>query len=166
MRRYAENTKVGVAKSRSEIGKLLQEWGARRVLWEDDFSGPSQHILRFVWSYKKHELTARFSLKMDRERIEEESKHSRSGKILQTKLDKNLGKWSKEAHRTLLIMLKGIFNAIALGIIKPESIFITFTEDASGNVLGDVLADRLIKLQKPTARNLLTAGDEEGIDNE
>lgn len=160
-RRYAENTKVGVAKSRAEIAKLLQDWGADSVHWEDNFRGPTQHTLRFVWRYKEHPLTARFALKMDRELIEKESIDNRNGQVSELKLEKNLSKWSQETHRTLLIMLKGIFNAIALGIIKPEAILITFTEDYHGNMLGDVLADRLIEMQKPTARGLLRSNNSE-----
>lgn len=154
-RRYAEKTSVPISRSRDQISMILRNWGAESVHWSDEFHNPISHTLRFIWRYKDKRFTARFTLQMDMDRITKEAIDNRTGKVSENKLQKRMTNWSQEAHRTLLVMLKGIFNAVDLGIIQPEFIFIAFTEDHAGNMLGDILAERLIGQTNINATKLI-----------
>lgn len=159
MRRYAQGTAVGIQRSRSEIDKLLRNWGAEGAQWTDEFIGPVSHSLRFRWKYKGVTLTAKFTMTMNRERLEKEAYDGRTKKFSQVKLDKAVAVWSRVSHRTLVLMLKAIFNAVDLGIIQMESVFMPFLEDRHGNVLGEIVVDNLVRLPNMNVRGLLESGE-------
>lgn len=162
MRRYAQGTSVGVSRSREQINRLLENWGAQNIQWTDGFVPKRQCMLRFGWVYEGVNLTARFLLVCDMKKIEEDSIDGRSGGVSETKMEKSLAAWGGEAHRLLLLFLKGAMYAIDAGLIRAEQIFMPFFEDCDGNVVGELLIKRLKDLPKLSTMKMLTAGVKEG----
>ena len=158
MRRYAQGTQVGISRSREQIDRILRNWGTQGVQWTDEFIPERKVLLRFIWMYEGVQLTARFALKCDRKRIENNSIDGRTGKASPIKLEKGLNAWGSEAHRLLLLFLKSAMFAINAGLIKAEQIFMPFFEDQDGNVVGELLIERLKELPQLSTMKLLMDG--------
>jgi hypothetical protein len=162
MRRYAQGTSVGVSRSREAIDRILREWGAQGVQWTDEFVPDRKVLLRFIWMYEDVRLTARFCLHCDRARLEDAAVDNRSGKTSPAKLEKLLNTWGSESHRLLLLFLKGAMFAVDAGLIKAEQIFMPFFEDRDGNVVGEMMIQRLKDLPNLSTMKLLPAGEAKG----
>ncbi len=158
MRRYAQGTRVGVSRSREQIDRILRDWGAQGVQWTDEFVPERRVLLRFIWMYEGTKLTARFVMNCDRKRLEAKAIHARSGKLLPARLEKDLASWNSEAHRLLLLFMKSAMFAIDAGLIKAEQLFMPFFEDRDGNVVGELLIERLKELPQLSTMKLLPAG--------
>ena len=105
MRRYAEGTRVGISRSRDQIGNLLRTWGAAGVQWTDEYAPDIKVTLRFKWKFEETELLARFTMVCDIKHIEEDSIDGRTGGLSEAKFDKNMAAWQGEAHRLLFLFL-------------------------------------------------------------
>jgi len=148
-RRYAQQTSVAVSKSKGEIDDLLQQWGASRLSWEDDFD-EGQVSLRFMWIHEGSSFNARFTLELQsREGLEEEAQHATTGKFSQPKFDKLLKRRGMVEHRGLLLFLKAVFNAVELGIISAEQVFLPYLEDEQGNTVADLVVPQLVRALAP-----------------
>jgi len=163
-RRYAQGTSVNYHRSREQISKLLENWGAEGVQWTDEWKPKPRFTCRFSWTFtdddgEEHALMAKFPLVCDEELLLERSVDGRSGNLSETKLEKNRKQWVNEAHRLLLLLLKAIFNAIEAGIYEPEVIFSSFVEHNSGVTVGELFAKQLAALPTQTMPKLLAAGE-------
>lgn len=113
--RYAAQTTVPVSQSRGEIDTLLRNWCCRGIQWTDNFEN-GMVILRFAWPFEKNTYMARF--------------------VMQTQQ-------GQQEHRVLLLWLKAAFNAVEIGIIKPEEVFLPFIENKEGRTVGELIVKQL-----------------------
>jgi len=165
MRTYAAGTRVGESRSREQIGRLLREFGASGIQWSDEFVPVRSVTLRFIWTHEGVPLTARHRIIMDYADIEERCKHARSGRLLNSKFEREVKNWSNEVHRTLLLFLKGSLYAIANGIIKAEQLFLAMIEDVSGQTVGEIMSEKLASLPRLHATALLLTNGRRNANN-
>lgn len=164
-RRYAQGTAVNYHRSRQQIGKLLEDWGATGVQWTDEWKPEPKFTCRFLWEFEddkgeKHPLMAKFELRCDDELMRERSIDGRTGEISERKYENNRQQWVNETHRLLLLLLKAIFNAIEAGLYSPEELFASFVEHQSGYTVGEIFAKQIAKLQTSSMTKLLEAPKE------
>ena len=158
MRRYAQDTQVAVAKSRSEIDNLLRTWGCSQCQWSDDWSG-GRVQLRFVFERAKVSYLARFDLKLpDRKALEADAIDGRSGCVSERKMEKLLADRGKVEHRLLLLWLKGCLNAVEQGLVDAATIFLPFLEGKDGSTVAEVALPQLEALTRGSASRLLGPG--------
>lgn len=157
-RRYASDTSVSVSKSRGEIEKLLRVWGAKQAQWSDDFEG-GHSMLRFIWKNDDTEYRARFVIDVPtKEEIQRESVHATTGRFLQAKYDKAMGRRGMSEHRELALLLKAIFVAVDCGLITAEQVFLPFLEGNDGLTVSECVLPELPNiLKRGGTRNLLPA---------
>jgi len=164
MRKYASGTKVSVGKSRGHIDGLLRDFGAQGVQWTNEWTPKQRVTVKFIWDYKGVNLVARIRVTCNKKELEKDAVDGRSGKPSKGKLDKLLENWESEAHRLLLLFLKGAFFAIDGGIISAEQIFLPFFEDQSGNTVWEIMHPNLTSLPMANAAKLLGTG--KGLEND
>lgn len=159
MRRYAEDTAVPIARSRSEIDKLLREWGADGIQWSDNFRS-NQVVLRFLWETAGGKYLARFEVRLpSSEDLEPDAIDKRTRKVSQARLQKLLEERGKREHRVLLLWLRAALNAVQLGIVTAEALFLPFLEGRDGKTVAEFAIPRLAGLLSGGAERLLPAGD-------
>ena len=164
-RRYAQGTQVNYHRSRDQIGKLLEAWGAEGVQWTDEWKPEPKFTCKFLWKFededgREHPLMAKFVLRCDDELLRQRSEDLRTGGLNENKYARNRKQWVNETHRLLLLLLKAIFNAIEAGLYTPEELFASFIEHQSGMTIGELFASQIAKLPMTTMPKLLaTPGD-------
>jgi len=156
MKRYAEGTRVGYDKSRLQIGKLLEGWGATGIQWTDEWKPIARFTCRFMWKIdvneEKRDLIAKFVLVADQDVLKKRSIDGRSGKISEAKYQKNRSLWVSETHRLLLLYLKAALNAIESGLVAAEEVFMPFVEHKeSGMTIGKLFASKIQYLPESNA---------------
>lgn len=160
MRRYAENTAVPISRSRGEIDRLLREWGAEAIAWADDFKHDCVN-LRFVWPHDDARYMARFRLRLpSRNSLERDAIDGRTGRVSENKIAKLMDERGKREHRTLLIWLKGALNAVEMGLVSAEALFLPFLEGLDGQTVSEVLVPKMGRLLEGSAERLLPAMEE------
>lgn len=157
---YASTTIVAVSESRGEIDGLLRKWGAKKVLWGDDWDA-GQVLLRFVWNFEDRDYGARIVLQLPTDdELRRESRHATTGQFLQSKFEKLGVARGRSEHRLLLLWLKASFNAIEAGLIQAEALFLPFLEGSDGLTVAEFVLPRIATmLQAGGTKNLLTLGD-------
>jgi hypothetical protein len=160
MRRFAEDTSVPIARTRSEIDKLLRDWGALGIQWTDDWQH-DQITVRFGWKDKAgQQYMARFSIKLPgREALSKHAVDGRSGVVSERKLAALMDARGKQEHRLLLFWLKAALNAVEAGIIPAEAIFLPFLEGQDGQTVAEVCIPRMARLLSGGAGLLLPEGE-------
>jgi len=158
--RYASGTTVPHYRSQGQIEELLSNWGALGVQWTTSSigEGGQQIVLRFVWEHDGVPLSARFDLKVTDEELTEMSRHLGTGRVLESKLERNRANWAKESMRLLYIFLKGALHAVDEGLITAEQLFMPWFEDRSGRTFGEAFLEHLADLPKMNASKLLESG--------
>lgn len=157
MSKFAEGTTVPVAKSREEIQRVLQNWGAAQVTWGDDYERGAV-LLRFVWLQKAtaHRFQARFIVRLQPvlalRKLAGETSWARPNEVRLQKLMEARG---KQEHRVLLLWLKAAFNAIELGLITAEELFLPFMESADGRTVSEMALPGIANLLAPGGGRLL-----------
>lgn len=152
MRRFAQDTAVPVARSRSEIDKILREWGAEGVQWTDDWSRDLVQ-LRFIWASNGEKYLARFDVQLPRHaEVQARNPPGRAQTLIE--------QGQRSAHRVLALWLKAAFNAVAAGIVDAETIFLPFLQGQDGATVAQVALPRLPKLLAGGANLLLPAKGE------
>ena len=162
MRRYAQGTKVGTSRSRGQIDSLLRNFGASGVQWTDEWVPNRIATICFVWKFKETDLMARIRLVCDRKAIGSNAIDQRTGRVSENKLERLLTSWDAEAHRLLLLFLKGAFFAIDAGLISAEQIFFPFFVDRNGSTVWEVVGKRLTELPNMGAGKLLLTDGKDG----
>lgn len=147
--RYANDTTVSVSKSRDEIQRLLERFGATQMQWSDDFErGRAQ--LRFAWKHETTTYLARFDVQLPtNEKLRELALDGRSRRFSQKKFDKLRARRGMVEHRELMIFLKAAFLAVQANIIKPEQLFLAWLEGADGVTVAERIIPRLTTLLNP-----------------
>lgn len=155
-RRYAEGTKVPIAKSRGEIDKLLRQWRAKGIQWSDDYENDCS-TLRFVWVHDDTDYMARFSIDLPTaDVLSSDAIDGRSGHVSDRKLKVLLDARGKQEHRLLLLWLKAALNAVDAGLVSAEALFLPFLEGSDGNTVAEIAVPRLKALVGGSALKLLS----------
>lgn len=156
---YAKETNVAISKSRGQVDKLLREWGAKRVMWGDDWEA-GQVMLRFVWSYEDVDYGARIVLQLATDlELKAAARHRTTYVFLPGKFRNLQEDRGKSEHRLLLLWLKASFNAVEAGLVKAEALFLPFLEGADGQTVAEAILPRLpAMLDSGGTRNLLGTG--------
>lgn len=160
MRRFAEDTRVPVAKSRGEIDELLRGWGAEGVQWTDEWSA-GRVTLRFVWPKEERRYSARLSLLLpgDKEiRARPEMVNKQTGAFRDAAYRDAIAARGKREHRLLLLWLKAAFNAVDAGLVAAEVIFLPFLEGKDGQTVAERALPRMAQLLLGSADTLLLPG--------
>jgi hypothetical protein len=160
-RRCAQDAKVNYHRSREQIARLLEDWGATGVQWTDEWKPEPLFVCRFQWTFEdaegaEHPLMAKFVLNCDDEHLREISEDLRTGGLSESKYANNRKQWVNRTHRLLLLLLKAMFNAIDEGLWTPEELFATFVEHQNGMTVGQMLAANVSKLSTSSAQKLLS----------
>lgn len=157
MRRFADDTAVPISRSRDEIQKLLRQWGADGIRWTDDYQR-DRVLLEFVWHHKDCGYLARFSLALPEVlEVREAAVDGRTHRFSQAKFDKLMAARGKREHRTLLLFLKGAFEAIEEGIVTAEQLFLPFMVGKDNLTVAEVLLPKLKTLLSASAAAMLPA---------
>lgn len=147
-RKYAEGTTVPVGKSKDDITKLLREWGADRVAWQEDFKN-GVILLGFVWTKDTRQFGARIEVRLMTEKeIREapENLDKRTHKPSEVRIAQALERQGRSEMRLLLLWLKAAFNAVEAGIVTPETLFMPFFITVDGETVADVILPNLPSL--------------------
>jgi hypothetical protein len=148
-RRYAQQTSVAVSKTKGEVEDLLRKWGASQMGWHDDFDS-GKVFLRFMWYHDEAPFMARFTFELASKAVlMEKACDQRNGQFSQPKFDKLLKRRGMVEHRGLLLFLKAVFNAVDLGIITAEQVFLPYLEDGQGRTVADLVVPQLAKALRP-----------------
>lgn len=157
MRKYAEDTAVPASKSRGEIDQLLRAWGATGIQWSDDFQ-TDRVTLRFIWPRGEQRFVARFGLQLPgRAQLEPEALDGRTGRVSEKKLAALLEGRGRREHRTLLLWLKAALNAVDMGLVSAEALFLPFLEGNDGRTFAEAAVPQLGRLLTGAAERLLPA---------
>lgn len=128
--RYAENTTVPAEKSRGEIERTLQRYGATAFMygWDTD-----QAVIQF----QAHDRHVRFLLAMP-DRSAREFTHT-PGKGLRRHEDQTLAEWEKACRqrwRALALVVKAKLEAVEAGITEFEDEFLAHIVLPDGGTAG------------------------------
>jgi len=167
MRPYADDTEVPISRSRGQIDDLLREWGAAGVAWADSWE-QGLVTLQFTWLHpkttKRYVAKVQLRLRTD-EQLRQLARHRQTGRIAEGKLEKLKAGRGRQEHRALLLWLKGAFNAVALGIITPEQIFLSWMQGADGRTVYEVVEpelDQVLAFGSAAFKALSPAGGSQG----
>jgi hypothetical protein len=154
-RRYAEETRVPISRSRAEIDRLLREWGADAIQWSDDFRH-DRVMLRFLWTWEEQQYVARFTLSLPTAKdLEVKAINMTTRRVSESKMSALMQGRGKVEHRILALWLKAAFNGVAAGIVTAEALFLAFFEGHDGQTMGEVAIPRLPVLLHGSAMKLL-----------
>ena len=134
-RRYAEDSKVPIARTRASIEELLERWGADRIAWLVDRKAGRCEI-QFAWTSEAGGYQARFGIDLDLEG----------------------GSDARGRFRTLFYWLRAAFDAIDAGVISAEELFLPWLCGSDGVTVGEALLPRLKALETGSAARLLQIG--------
>lgn len=156
-RKFAQDTKVPISKTRGEIDRLLRQWKASGVQWTDEWDA-DRVTLRFEWAHDSNNFRARISIGLPgREDFADEAIDRRSGDLSEAKMEKLLEGRGKQEHRLLLLMLKSLLNAVEAGVISDVEAFLPYLEGQDGKTVGEVGMENILKLTTGSASKLLPA---------
>lgn len=180
VRRFAEDTKVPIAKTRGQIVELLMAWKCSGISWADDFDA-GRAVLGFAWKRKEqvpdklHGVTheaiyrVRFTVQIPTQKdIEAASIKAYPDGVRAARLSRQafvrreLENAGRREHRLLLLKIKADLNAAAAGLAKAEEIFFPWMVGADGRTVAEALLPRMHMLLTNPAANLL--GDGKGGD--
>lgn len=156
MSRYAQTTTVPIERSRQEINRIIQRWGAKGIGWLDDWEH-NRVILQFRFAHDAGGIpvlfNAQFTLQLDREQEIRERCMGVRG-LRQAQFEKEMANRGKREHRVLLLWLKGCFEAVEEGLVDPAVLFMPFYVGARGETVADVLMPALGKVNGDAGRLL------------
>ena len=116
MAQYASKTQVSSAKSRDEIERTLQRYGATQFMygWDEDAA---------LVGFKMNNLLIRFSLPMP-DRNERRFTHTQQGrKRVQNAAEKEFEQATRQRWRALALVIKAKLEAVESGITTFEQEF-------------------------------------------
>lgn len=161
-RRYAEGTKVGIGRSREQITELLRKAGASGVMWRDDWEAGKVSLF-FLWrvdaepTMPSRQLQARLEFKVPTDEYLRRACTVR-GRFAEAKFKTMVKQRGAREHRVLHLWLKAAFEAVELGLTRPEVIFLPYIEDADGRTVADVLVPHLHRLPTISTSRMLVSG--------
>lgn len=161
MRRYAQDTDVGIGRSRDQINKLLREWSCESIAWIDDFKGGNV-TLQFVVPRKPSgseipvTYPVQFTIKLpDDAALKKSALDGRTYCFSQRKFEKLQSERGRREHRVLLLWLKAALEAVAEKLVDFEALFLPFMVGTDGRTVADVFVPNLPRLSGGTVRGLL-----------
>lgn len=162
MRRFAEDTTIGIGKTRGEIDDLLRAWGCHNIGWSEDYEKGIVTLV-FLWRRKVKgqdpiEYAAKFIVRLPDQATLREAAKDRWGYFRQPALDKLMQGRGKQEHRVLLLWLKAALNAVECGIIDADVIFLPFLVGGNGQTVAEAIVPRMRELKEGSALRLLGSG--------
>jgi len=159
-RSFAQGTSVSYHRSREQIGRLLEDWGAEGVQWTDEWKPEPKFTCKFLWAFtsaegNEHVLMAKFVLRCDDDLLRRRSIDGRTNTLSENKYMQNKKQWVNCTHRLLLILLKSMFNMIDEGVYSAEELFAAFVEHESGMTVGELFAKQIAVLPTLSLPKLL-----------
>jgi len=145
--KYAKNTQVSVEKSKAELERILQRYGAQQFLsgWDQE----EAHI-GFVINNKAYKFSLILPPKSD-------FKMTPSGQRERTK-EKMLEAWEqacRQRWRALALMLKGKLEGIECNIATVENEFLAYACLPNGQTVGEWLQPQMEKVMEGNMPKLL-----------
>ena len=156
MTRYAENTTVSVEKSKAEIEKTLQRYGADQFIsgWDR-----SKAMIGFTMSGRQIKFTLPLPDKTDSEFKETPTGKDRSEAAA-------LKEWEKACRqrwRALALVIKAKLEAVEVGITTIEEEFMAHIMLPDGSTVGEFISPQIqLAYEKRTMPNLLPWGEGSG----
>lgn len=130
MSRYAENTKVPVDRSRAEIERTLQRYGADAFAYATTAD-------RAMVEFSAHNRRVRFLLPLpqagERRFTHTPTGQQRAASVAQSERDKAV----RQAWRALALLIKAQMEAVEAGIVTFEVAFLPYTVLPSGRTVAD-----------------------------
>ncbi len=142
-RTYAADTEVPINRSRSEIDKLLSQWGCDRIQWTDDFAMGCT-TLRFQAVFDDVHCTARLELHLPPDDVVGQ-RFARTP--TQAQLAGAREQHWRALHRVLLLTIKAQLNAVEAGLLTAVEAFLPHLEDSQGRTVAQLAVPHLRRLQ-------------------
>jgi len=161
MSRYAANTTVPVERSRAEIERILQRYGAEQFIygWDQEAA-----VIGFVVRNEGGERRqVRFKLAMPDRNAREFTQHSR-GRRTAEQAEKLWEQASRQRWRALALVVKAKLEAVESGIATFEDEFLAYIMLPEGQTVGEWMSPQLDEVYKDglmpsTLRLALPRGD-------
>ena len=151
-RRFAEDTKVPVAKSRNEIDRLLTQWGVSQMGWSDDFDTGRAEV-HFAWRWQDRLFRARIAIQVPG-RVELSKKVPRAVRDRAAWVEREREQRARTLHRLLLEKLKMDLNAVAANLFSAVEVFLPYIERPDGLTIAEFVRPRLGEPLEGTVRQL------------
>jgi hypothetical protein len=155
---YASNTSVSVERSKAEIEKTLQRYGASQFIYGWDHQ---EAVIGFVVSSDEQMRQVRFKVKVPER---EQFLQTPTGRRRSTsQAEREWEQAQRQRWRALLLVIKAKLEAIEAGIASFEDEFLAYTMLPSGETVGEWVAPQLDKVYREgvmpgTLRLALPAG--------
>jgi hypothetical protein len=157
---YASQTSVSVERSKAEIERTLQRYGASQFIYGWD---RQEAVIGFVVAIDEQMRQVRFKVKVpDRAAfIKTPTGRRRSP----SQAEREWGQAQRQRWRALLLVIKAKLEAIEAGIATFEDEFLAYTMLPSGETVGEWMQPQLDEVYREgvmpgTLRLALPAGDE------
>jgi hypothetical protein len=160
VRRYAEDTKVAIGKTRDQIARLLATWRCEEIGWMDRFNA-NQVVLQFVIPKivkgKPVAYRVQFTISVESEEsIRKRCTGSRG--LAEQRYQHEMADRGRREHRVLHLWLKAALEAVEEKIVSFEAVFLPFFVGTDGQTVADVIVPNLERLASMPANRLLTGG--------
>ena len=138
---YASQTSVSVERSKAEIERTLQRYGASQFIYGWD---QEEAVIGFVVSEDEQRRQVRFKVK-----VPEQSQFFRTTtgqKRSRASAEKAWEQAQRQRWRALLLVIKAKLEAIEAGIATFEDEFLAYTMLPSGETVGEWISPQLDKV--------------------
>jgi len=138
--RFAAQTTVPVERSRAEIERILERYGAEKFVygWDRDDA-----VIAFVVRVDSGELRqVRFKLPLPDKADPEFTHHSR-GRRTETEIERRWEQAQRQRWRALVLVVKAKLEAVESGIATFEDEFLAYTMLPTGATVGEWLSPQL-----------------------
>lgn len=153
---YAKTTSVPVERSKAEIERTLQRYGASQFIygWDQD-----EAVVGFVVSHEGQMRQIRFKVKLPNA---DELRSAR--RRTPSQIETAIAQTTRQRWRALLLIIKAKLEAIEIGIATFEDEFLAYTMLPSGQTVGEWVAPQLEEVYETgvmpgSLRLALPAGD-------
>ena len=156
---YASNTSVSVERSKSEIERTLQRYGASQFIYGWDHQ---EAVIGFVVKSDEQMRQVRFKVKVP-ERTQF-FKTPTGRRRSSSQAEREWEQAQRQRWRALLLVIKAKLEAIEAGIATFEDEFLAYTMLPSGETVGEWMSPQLDEVYREgvmpgTLRLALPAGD-------
>ena len=134
---YAKTTSVPVERSKTEIERTLQRYGASQFIygWDQD-----EAVVGFVVKHEGQSRQIRFKVKLP---TADELRSAGSRRRSPSQIETALAQTTRQRWRALLLIIKAKLEAIEIGIATFEDEFLAYTMLPSGQTVGEWVAPQL-----------------------
>ncbi|TWT58983.1 hypothetical protein KOR42_23700 [Thalassoglobus neptunius] len=137
MGRFAENTTVSVEKSRAEIERILERYGASQFMYgRDDLRGLA------TIQFQASDRQVRFILSLPNKSEDRFWKHSR-GRRTPDAAEKQWEQSCRQSWRALALCIKAKLEAVESGISEFEDEFMAHIVIPSGGTVGELMRPQI-----------------------